>query len=133
MGDDVQKVEAKLSVKLLVGLIGTALAIAGAVAGIMGAVYCTKSEMQATKSELQADMTQVKLKAEQAAGDAKVRDWQIQTVQVRLDNAKQRQIQQSRNIEKLLNRFRVEAAPQPTIRRLPKPPMGNGATPDDGY
>ena len=132
MGDDVQKVEAKLSVKLLVGLIGTALAIAGAVAGIMGAVYCTKSEMQATKSELQADMTQVKLKAEQAAGDAKVRDWQIQTVQVRLDNAKQRQIQQSRNIEKLLNRFRVEAAPQPTIRSLPKPPLG-GASSDDGY
>ena len=82
MTDEIQKVEAKLSLKLLLGLIGTALAIAGAVAGIMGAIYCTKSEMQETKTALKEDVHLVTLKAEKTAVQAEVRDWKINTVQV---------------------------------------------------
>jgi len=80
MTDEIQKVEAKLSLKLLLGLIGTALAIAGAVAGIMGAIYCTKSEMQETKTALKEDVHLVTLKAEKTAVQAEVRDWKINTV-----------------------------------------------------
>lgn len=122
MTDPIPKVEAKLSVKLLMGLIATALAIAGAVAGIMGAIYCTKSEMQVTKAELKDEVNLVKLKAEKAAGDDRVRDWQVQTVQVQMENVEKRQIQQTQNIEKLLTRFRVQPEPRPVMKSLPPPP-----------
>ena len=62
MTDEIQKVEAKLSLKLLLGLIGTAL--------------------QETKTALKEDVHLVTLKAEKTAVQAEVRDWKINTVQV---------------------------------------------------
>ena len=60
MTDEIQKVEAKLSLKLLLGLIGTAL--------------------QETKTALKEDVHLVTLKAEKTAVQAEVRDWKINTV-----------------------------------------------------
>ena len=100
MTDEIQKVEAKLSLKLLLGLIGTAL--------------------QETKTALKEDVHLVTLKAEKTAVQAEVRDWKINTVQVQMQNIEQRQIQQTQNIEKLLTRFRVE--PKPAMKPLPLPP-----------
>lgn len=114
--------KAKLSVGLIISLITTALAIAGGVAAIMGAIYAKKSEVQDIKADLVQEVHQVSLKAEKAAGDAHVRDWQIKTVQVQVQNIEQRQIQQTQNIEKLLTRFRVQPEPQPVMKALPAPP-----------
>jgi len=58
----------------------------------------------------------------QATGANDVRDWRLQTLEVRVNNLELRSERIDKNVERLTERFRVEPAPVPQYEPLPKKP-----------
>lgn len=92
--------------------IGVALAILTAAGAVMANIFATKNEM-----------TELRVELVQQIGDAKVRDWKLQTLRVQVANVETRQQRTDSNVVRLLERFRVEPAPEPKYLSLPPAPV----------
>ena len=71
-------------------LLMTVLVVSG---GLMTKLFMSKAESKETHAEMK--------------GDTKLRDWRIQTVEVKIDNMQVQQTRIDKNVEKLAERFRL--------------------------
>lgn len=97
--------------------IGTWLALVGMFLAVSGAMTTGWSYVFATKTELKAvELTQAD------TGDQKLNEWRLQTLEIRMANQETRTSRVDKNLDSLLDRFRVTAEPSPVYQPLPDPP-----------
>ena len=63
-----------------------------------------------------------KIEQTKIRGDAARMDWQVQRVQVQVENLEKRGARTDENVIRLMGRFRVEPVAAPIYKSLPKPP-----------
>ena len=100
-----------LSVGTWVAIASLALALVGATAAALTNVFVTKAELHT-----------VELSEAQKSGKNAVRDWRIQTLEVRTGNLESRAERTDKNVVRLLERFRVRPVDEPEYAPLPPRP-----------
>lgn len=109
--------------RLIFGLMpGTWIGIGTLVMGLLAGGTSILVQIFATKVEVAARVSAVekRLKPDLA-------EWRLQALEARMENLRRRQERDSNNITRLLERFRVEKAPDPEyvpIPTMPKYPGG---------
>ena len=122
-----------LGIGTWVAIMGLVLATVTGAGVLLTRLYATTSSFDAYKlSNTQSTQvwrdkqTQVQnvIKIEQTKirGDAARMDWQLQRVQVQVENLEKRGARTEENMIRLMARFRVEPVAAPTYKSLPKPP-----------
>lgn len=120
--DDMSQAERmKLSLGTWALLFGALVTMGTVASGIAFKVFASKEEVH----EMQLDETR-------REGVAKLQEWRIKTVETKVDNMAAQQTRIDRNVDKLLERFRVTAEPPPQIKSLPAPPSPDELLPDPG-
>jgi hypothetical protein len=102
--------------QLVISSIVLATILIGGGWAIVGTVFCTKTE------NLESEM-RVKESVKDTVSENKLRDWRIQTVEIRTQNIEQNVQRVGKNVDKLLDRFRVRKAPEAHTMPLPSPPF----------
>jgi len=92
-------------------IIAIIVSLGGISAALMSRIFASKDEVHTIQ------ISQVRDK-----GVAKLQEWRIRTVETKVDNMQAQQTRIDRNVDKLLDRFRVLAEPQPAYKSLPPPP-----------
>jgi hypothetical protein len=108
----------RLSAGTWIALASLALALVGATAAALTNVFVTKSELHT-----------VELSEAQKSGKNDVRDWRIQTLEVRTGNLESRAERTDKNVVRLLERFRVRPVEEPQYAPLPPRPALDKTTP----
>jgi hypothetical protein len=111
MEEHMTKEKLTLSVGTWVAIGSLTLAISGAIAAALTNVFVTKSELHS-----------VELSEAQKSGKDDVRDWRIQTLEVRTGNLESRAERTDKNVVRLLERFRVRPVDEPQYTPLPPRP-----------
>ena len=103
-----------LSMGNWIAVAGLVLAVLGAGGGIALQVFATKTDLAAAERQLE---TRVVVNEQENTYQTQ----EIHRVHLRVEDMDNRQRVDSRNIEKLLERFRVEPEPRPESSPAPKP------------
>jgi len=100
---------------------GNWIAIAGLVLAVLGAGGALSMKVYASKSDCEGNAHKLETRIVIAEQQNQYQTQEIQRLGTRTENMAVQQQTDSKNIEKLLERFRVEPEPRPTMRPVPKP------------
>lgn len=122
--------EPKITVGNWLSLAGLILALVGSAAATSLYVYATKNEVTETKERCAEKHGSNQAVIQGLQIHQTYQTSEVQRVQTRLENMSGRQQADSRNIERLLERFRVEAETAPVPKAVPEakpapPPMAH--------